>query len=93
MKAWGTWKNEKGSSGNGPVTGRRGQWRGPWRRDMVPKALGIWDAGQFRNVPPFMLTARRSVTSVDLTFGLSGPQLLHSGPIRRHPEQGHGAEA
>lgn len=36
----------------------------------VPKALGIWDAGQFRNMPPFTLT----------------------GPIRRHPDQGHGAE-
>lgn len=58
----------------------------------VPQALGIWDAGQFRNMPPFTLTARRLVTSVELTFGLSGPQLLHSGPIRKHPDQGHGTE-
>lgn len=39
----------------------------------VPKALGIWNAGQFRNVPPFTLTARRLVISVKLTSGLSGP--------------------
>lgn len=48
--AWETGRNKQGSSGDEPVTGRRGQRKGPWRRDTeswVPKALGIWDAEHF----------------------------------------------